>query len=202
MKTIIISGTPGTGKTSISVKICKLINADLISLNELAITNNTTVGYDDSRETYIIDEGKLVKLVKKSIKQYKSQDIDYLIIESHFSDIIPKEFIDIAIVLRCDPDTLLKRLENRNYNTRKIIENIQTEILGNCVNFLINKNLDIPVLEIDTTQKSIEEIAEIIINLIINGKNYESYKVGKIDWLEKLFQENRINDFFENGINL
>jgi adenylate kinase len=202
MKIIILSGTPGTGKTSVSKVISKTINSELISLNELAISKGITIEYDDSRDTHVIDDKKLVKLASKLIKNYKDQAIKYLIIESHFSDIIPQEFIDIAIVLRCDPDVLIKRLEERNYKRAKIIENAQTEILGNCVNFLINKNLKVPVLEIDTTNKSIEEVAKIIINLINTENNYQPYIVGKIDWLEKLFREDRIKEFFENGLDL
>ena len=46
----------------------------------------------------------------------------YLIIEGHFSDIIPDNIIDFAFVLRCDPEFLYNRLKERDYNKKKIIK--------------------------------------------------------------------------------
>lgn len=197
MKIVIISGTPGTGKTSVSRKISEMVDANLISLNELAISENFTLEYDKKRDTNIVDFDKLIPYVTKHIDVLKKQKQKYLIIEGHFSDIIPNKFIDYSFVLRCDPEYLYNRLKERDYNKKKIIENIQAEILGNCANYLIQKQLKSPIYEIDTTHLTIDSVATIIMDIIVNNKNGEKFVIGKIDWLEKLASENRLSEFFK-----
>jgi adenylate kinase len=197
MKIIIISGTPGTGKTTVSKKISEIIGAAVISLNEIAISKKFTLKFDKKRDTYVVDFEKLWQYVLNQIKLLNKNKKKILIIEGHFSDFVPEEFIDKAIILRCDPDLLHKRLELRGYKPKKIIENIQAEILGNCVNYMIQKKIRTPILEIDTSKLSVDDLAQLIIELISNGKNLEDYVVGKIDWLEQLSANDRLNQFFD-----
>lgn len=197
MKILLISGTPGTGKTTVAKKINELIEAKIVSLNELAISEKLTLKYDKERETHVVDFDKLIPYIKDLIEQYKKENSEILIIESHFSDIVPDNYIDYAFVLRCSPDKLYNRLEKRGYNKEKIKENVQTEILGNCANFLIQKQLKVPIYEIDTSILTIESIAKIILDLIANNIKEENYIIGKIDWLEILAKDDRINQFFD-----
>ena len=196
MKNIIISGTPGCGKTSVAKEISNLVKAKIISLNELAISSQFSFDYDEERKTYIVDFEIFLSFVLEKIEEIKQDNPPFLIVESHFSDIIPEKSIDLAFILRCDPDELFKRLENKNYNSKKIIENIQAEILGNCVSHFVQKQLKLPLFEIDTTNLNIESVAKIIVDIIHGNKNGKNYYIGRIDWLEKLFQENRLEEFF------
>ena len=197
MKTIIISGTPGTGKTSVSEKISEMDDVNIISLNELAISENFTLEYDEERDTYIVNFKKLIPYLVNQIKILTKANKRFLLIEGHFSDVVPNEFIDYAFILRCDPEILYQRLKERDYNKKKIIENIQAEILGNCANYLIQKQLKSPIYEIDTTNLTIDSVAIIIMDIIVNNINREKFLIGKIDWLEKLASENRLNEFFK-----
>jgi len=197
MKIIIISGTPGTGKTTVSKEISRKIKAKVISLNDLVIQKDLFVKFNSNRETFVINEDRVIAYVLKLIESYVSEKIDFVLIEGHFSDIIPSNFIDSVIVLRCHPDELLRRLKKKGYNERKIIENIQSEILGNCVNYFINKNINIPLLEIDTTNITTKSLVSIMIEIITEEKNIDQYYVGRIDWLENLFHQNRLNEFFD-----
>lgn len=193
---LIISGTPGTGKTSVSRKISEMVDASTISLNELAISENFILEYDKERDTNIVDFGKLIPYLVNQIKILKKTNKPFLLIEGHFSDVVPNEFIDYAFVLRCDPEILYQRLKEREYGKKKILENVQAEALGNCVNYIIQKQIKAPKYEIDTTHLTIDSVAKIIIDIIINNKNADKFIIGKIDWLEKLASENRINEFF------
>ncbi|MFW9864925.1 MAG: adenylate kinase family protein [Candidatus Thorarchaeota archaeon] len=197
MKIIIISGTPGCGKTSVANEISKLIESKIISLNELAISNNFSLEYDQKRNTYIVDFEVFRPYILKRIKKLEKTNPPFLILESHFSDIIPSNYLDFVFILRCDPDELYNRLKNRKYSAKKIIENIQAEILGNCVNYFIQKNIKVPFFEIDTTRININTVANIIVDIVLGKKDGNEYQVGKIDWLEKLDQENRLKDFFD-----
>ncbi|MFX1377789.1 MAG: adenylate kinase family protein [Promethearchaeota archaeon] len=197
MKNIIISGTPGCGKTSVAKEICNFLSAKMLSLNELAISDNFSFEYDEERKTYIVDFEIFLPFVLEKINELQKAKLRFLIIESHFSDIIPENLIDFVFILRCDPDVLYKRLEKKNYTQAKIIENIQTEILGNCANFFIQKQPKFPLFEINTTNLSINSTAKIIVDIVLGNKDGNLYRIGKIDWLEKLFQENRLEKFFD-----
>ncbi|TFG00490.1 MAG: AAA family ATPase [Promethearchaeota archaeon] len=197
MKIIIISGTPGCGKTSVSKKISEKIKAEIISLNELTVSENFTLKYDKKRETHVVDLSKLIPYVENLIELYNKGNTEFLIIEGHFSDAIPEKYIDYVIILRCNPDELYKRLEKRGYKIKKIRENIQAEILGNCTNFFIQKQIKSPMYEIDTSNLTIDSIVKIIIDLTVKTINVENFLPGKIDWLEILSQNDRINEFFD-----
>jgi len=196
MKNIIISGTPGCGKTSVAKEISNLINVKIISLNELAISDNFSFEYDKERKTNIVDFEIFLPYVLKKIEKIQQENPPYLIIESHFSDIIPEKFIDYVFILRCDPDELFKRLEKKNYDIKKITENTQAEILGNCVNYFIQKQIKAPIFEIDTTNINIETVATTIIEIAVENRAGKNYQIGKVDWLEKLFEEDRLKEFF------
>ncbi|MHA2290370.1 MAG: adenylate kinase family protein [Promethearchaeota archaeon] len=197
MQILIVSGTPGTGKTTISNNISNYLKAKVISLNELAISENLIENYDTKRETSVINNKKVINFLTNLIENYKKDDPDFLIIESHFSDIVPIQYINFVVVLRCDPDELYQRLKKRGYKKEKIRENVQSEILGNCVNYFINKTLNTPILEVDTTNNNIESITKTIIDILTDKIDLEKFFVGKIDWLEKLAQEDRLQMFFD-----
>ena len=197
MKIIVISGTPGCGKTSVANEIKKKAHAVVISINELAINEGFTQNYDKKRDTYIIDFERFIPFLVEKIKTQTDETIEFIIVEGHFSDIIPDEMIDMAIVLRCHPDILSERLKTRNYKKEKILENVQAEILANCLNYFLEKELREPLLEIDTSNISIEDLAVQIIELIKGETTREKYEIGKIDWLELLFQEDRMQEFFD-----
>ncbi len=197
MKIIVISGTPGTGKTSVSKKISEIIETSLISLNELAISEKFTLKYDEKRKTHVIDIDKIIPYIIEQINNLKKENVEYLIIEGHFADIIPDDLINFAIILRCEPDELYNRLKNRGYQIEKIRENIQAEILGNSINYMIQKQIKSPIYEIDTSKQNINSIARIILDIIMNKKDVKEYRIGKIDWLEKLSQNNRLKEFFD-----
>ncbi len=133
----------------------------------------------------------------KLIERYNKLDLEFLIIESHFSDIVPGQYIDYVIILRCDPDELCIRLKERGYKKEKIRENVQSEILGNSANYFLNKQLNKPILEIDTTINSIDVITKTIIGILTGKVDVTEYIIGKIDWLEKISQEDRLGLFFD-----
>ena len=197
MKIIVISGTPGTGKTTVSKMVSEINNAQVISLNQIALSEEYITKYDKKRETQVIDTDKLIQYLVELIKEFQQSNEELLIIEGHFADITPNEYFDIAIVLRCEPYELKKRLRGRDYPKEKIIENVQSEILGNCANYLLQKNLTIPIYELDTSTSSFDEISEKIIEIIDENKIDDDLLLGKVDWLEDLFQKDKMGDFFD-----
>ena len=197
MKVVLFSGTPGTGKTLITSKLSEKISAKVISLSEFAVKKDLILSFDSKRDTYVIDEDKIVPEIINLIKKSRNHGISNFIIEGHLTDIIPEEYIDLVIVLRCEPDILYKRLISRGYSKEKVIENVQSEILGNCANFFVEKEMKKPLLELDTSTIDINKLVNIIIEIIVHEKNIKNYTLGKIDWLEKLSAENRLVEYFD-----
>jgi len=160
MKTIIVTGVPGTGKTTLSKKLAKKLNFYYIDVNKIIKKYNISEGYDKKRKTKIVDVNKLNKALIKEINNYKkmiqstikkysintnsNNKIEYIIkknkikegiiIDSHLSHYLPKKYVDLCIVTKCDLKVLEKRLKNKKYSKSKVRENLDAEIFDVCLN--------------------------------------------------------------------
>ncbi len=65
------------------------------------------------------------------------------------------------------------------------------------MSYLIQKKIKKPIFEIDTTNLNIESVAKTINDILFTKIDVENYNLGKIDWLKKLFQEDRLVAYFE-----
>jgi adenylate kinase len=186
---ILVSGTPGTGKTTVAKELAKRISYNFIDMGKLAVSEHLYSDEDAERNTKIVDERKLAKRVEEEIVANN----DKIIISSHYAEIVSPKLVDRVIVLRTHPDKLRGRLGERGWSDRKIKENIEAEILGVCSYNAVAKYGEGKVYEIDTTDLSPEESVEIALE--ITGSNGKSHVVGSIDWLSKLESENRLGSY-------
>lgn len=124
---IIVTGTPGTGKTTLAKKIAKNKNLKYVDVSKLIKENNLSDGFDKKRNCDIIDIKKLNKELIKIIKKEKN-----IIIDSHLSHYLPRKYVDLCIVTKCTLKTLEKRLKKRGYKKSKIRENLDAEIFDTC----------------------------------------------------------------------
>ncbi len=72
IKIILITGTPGTGKTTLAKKIkttLKNYEVKIYNVKKEAEKQNLIEGYDEKRKSKIIDEKKIDSLLKKIIKE-------------------------------------------------------------------------------------------------------------------------------------
>jgi len=145
-KIIIITGTPGTGKSNLANYLEKKINFDRLNFHNHY--KEVSLGYNQKKKCYDIDLKKFEVLVKERKK--KSQ---YgLLVDTHIAHLLPKKMVDLCIVLTFpNLKKLGKKLERRNYSKNKIKENLEVEIFQVCLNEA--KENQHKVIVIDSSKK-------------------------------------------------
>ncbi len=148
---IIVTGTPGTGKTDLSKKISEGLGFRYLDVNELISDKNLSLGFDKIRDSMIVDEKKLSLEIGKIIASAKKG----LVIDSHLSHYVSPEMVDLCIVTKCELKSLRSRLKKRGYSKAKVKENIDCEIFDVCLNEADEQGHDIMV--IDTTELDLKK---------------------------------------------
>ena len=175
-KTIFITGTPCTGKTTVSEVLSSKLNCQLIKINDLAIENDFVLGIDEDKCYKVIDIPKLNEKVSEII-----DDSDELIIfEGHLAHLC--DGADKVIVLRVRPEILRSRLEGRDYSEAKIRENLEADAMGVCTTEAYEIYGE-DISEIDVSDLSVDEIVDEISCVISGEKNYSVGEVDFMDWL-------------------
>jgi len=165
---IAVTGTPGVGKTS----ACSLVRRMLVlHVNDLVEKFDAASGYDRKRKTREVNVTKLSKEISKLEGD--------MVLEGHFSHMLRP---DVAVVLRCSPAVLEKRLRKKGWDEKKIRENVEAE----AVDVVLIEALENAgeVCEIDTTHMKPSQVAKAIED-IISGER-QKYRVGNVDWSEEV----------------
>lgn len=175
---VLITGTPGTGKTTVSRILKEKLDAHLISINELVDKKHIYTGVHKEKKYKIVDLDALSRELGSKLK--KIDRYDYIIVEGHLSHFY--ENSDMVIVLRANPDILKERLKIKGWKGAKINENIEAEALG----ISLYESYEIhgkKVNEIDTSDISPLEVSDLIID-VLNGD--KKFPAGSVDFLEYL----------------
>ncbi len=161
---IAISGTPGTGKHTVSKVLARKIDYDILDLNR------------------ILKRGKKEREVtlEEVNKAFKKNEKDNLLVVSHLSHFIKSKDISFVIVLRTDPITLIKRLEKRGYKKEKIYDNAIFEAMNGTYTEALQMKKK--VFQVDNTKNINNTIKKVM--LIIAGKG----KGEKVDFSEKILK--------------
>ncbi|MCC7570157.1 AAA family ATPase [Candidatus Micrarchaeota archaeon] len=167
---ILITGVPGTGKSTLAKYLKTKLNFELVELN------NTAKKFKIKKDKW----GALIVDIKKTEKELNIllENKDNIILDGHLGCDM-KLNVDKVFVLRCNPKILKKRLIKRKYPEDKIMENIEAEMIDyalvRCEDNYEKRN--IPVIEMMGTKSvkaySLKEI-----------KTKKSKKIN-LDWLSK-----------------
>ena len=184
---IFISGTPCTGKTTIATELNDyLINnacdSTLIKINDLAVEKDLVLGEDPDKYYKVIDIDRLNDVLKDEIAEFKSECSSIpkaLVVEGHLSHLC--EGADKMIVLRLNPSFLKSRLEARDYTESKVNENLEAEALAVC-SAEAYELYDEELNEIDTTDKSIDDVLSVILDVINDNAHYPAGSIDFMDW--------------------
>lgn len=171
MRIIIVTGTPGTGKTTLSKKLAKKLNFHYLDVNNAIKKYDISEGYDRKRKTKIVDIKKLNKALIKEINNYNKKTFkkyneklnsnknnkkivknikNGVIIDSHLSHYLPKRYVDLCVVTKCNLKELKNRLKKKKYSKDKVKENLDAEIFDICFNEA--KENKHKILVVDTTK--------------------------------------------------
>ncbi len=173
---IAITGSPGVGKTTISRLLAERVDAYHVDLSRLALEEGLVEERDEERDTVIVDLKAVRRKVKRLLERYER-----LIIEGHYAhDVAPKG--SWIFVLRRAPWRLRDELERRGYDAKKMRENVEAELLDICLSEAIELHGSERVHEVDTTDKTAQEIVKEIDEVLSGAR---PPRVGVVDWLAR-----------------
>ncbi|GBF95109.1 adenylate kinase isoenzyme [Raphidocelis subcapitata] len=120
---ILITGTPGTGKTTTAEQVAAAAGLKHINVGEWVKAKELHCGWDEQHQAFILDEDKVVDALEDALSG------GGCVVEHHSCDFFPERWFDLVVVLQADNTVLWERLEKRGYPTAKVQENVQCEIM-------------------------------------------------------------------------
>ncbi|RDA89615.1 hypothetical protein CP533_2980 [Ophiocordyceps camponoti-saundersi (nom. inval.)] len=120
---IIITGTPGVGKTTLSETLAEKTGLYHLSVNHVVKDRACHEGWSEEYKSWIVDEDKLLDAIGADV------EAGGCIIDWHACDLFPCSWVDLVVVLRVESTTLYDRLKSRNYSESKLQENLDSEIM-------------------------------------------------------------------------
>ncbi|BCU68431.1 adenylate kinase [Sulfolobales archaeon HS-7] len=165
---MVVTGTPGTGKTTIAKLLAQSINGIYISTTQLVIERKLYIEYDSDSASYIVDEKRLDSELKAELTSALLMSSN-VVVDTLFPSIVKNP--DLTVVLRKDPCSLYEELLSRQWPEGKVIENVEAEIIGT-IEYEARAN-NSEVCSINVTNKKPSEVIEAIEKRICEN----------IDWL-------------------
>ncbi len=120
---ILITGTPGTGKSTMAEALAAATGLRAINVGDLVKEKQLHSGWDEKYESHVLDEDRVCDELEEILEPGGS------IVDYHGCDFFPERWFDLVIVLRTDNSVLYSRLEARSYSQHKLTENVEAEIM-------------------------------------------------------------------------
>jgi adenylate kinase len=185
---IILTGTPGTGKTTISKALAKEIHADYISLTRFVAAKGLYSAIDRERRTRIVD----IERTRKSLRTLIAKGT-MIIVDTHIADCIPRERARRVIVLRCHPKVLESRLRKKGWSGNKVRENVLAEILDACYMVAVSYYGAKKVYQLDTSRRSLEKSVAVAKKILQQPPSAST----TINWIATLKRERGLDKYLE-----
>ncbi len=137
---IIIIGTPGTGKTTLSKKLCAEKGIKYYSFIDLMKKQNKTLLSLDEKQT------------KKHLNNFFKDKKNFLL-DGFLAYWLDKEQVDICIVLETNLKILKERLKKKKYSEQKIKDNLEAESFEHSLIEAEENNHNIKLIKTNNTIK-------------------------------------------------
>ena len=177
---IVITGSPGVGKHTITKEIAKELGLPIIDINSIAKDAGLFERDDDTND---VDTLKLGNILEKISEE--SMFVGHLA-----PYVFEKDRVRIMIVLRRDPYDLITVYRERGYTEKKSIENLGSEVLGIIAHDARDRFQE-KAFQINTSEKSIQQVVKRATSLISSGIGDED-----VDWLDLVVKNNDLKKFF------
>jgi adenylate kinase len=153
--TVALTGTPGTGKTTVSELVADRIEIEVVHLNDAIREAGLFSERDAERDSLVADIDAVESWLAES-RTTPEDEADHLV-ESHLAHLLD---VDRVIVLRCHPESLKPRLRERGEPEASVAENAESEALDTILATAVDRHGQGSVWEIDTTHRAPEAIAD------------------------------------------
>jgi len=187
---IVVTGTPGTGKTTFSKELAKSIGAGYLNLTQYVSKHKLYSGIDRTRRTKIVNMAKTRTSLRKELAGMRGT----LVVDSHIPEgIIPKQMVRWVFVLRCHPTVLEGRLRGKKWKPTKVRENVLAEIVDSCLASAVKYYGWRKVIQLDTSSGDMRRC----VALAQRSMRGRLARRVSFDWLAKLEKQGLLDRYLK-----
>lgn len=198
---IIITGTPGTGKTTHCEALAARIEAAAagtgpsgdaalaelrhIAVNDIVRDRNCHDGWDATYQSWLVDEDKLLDELEPDMTSPRGG----CVVDWHACDLFPASWVDLVIVLTADTESLYDRLALRYVATARGREEVApspamisawADVGRNYPEAKMQENIDAEIMQVLLTEAHEAYEPEIVVELASNTPDDMEANVDRI----------------------
>ncbi len=170
---IAVIGAPGSGKTTLAKRLASKIGCNYLNVGSLARERGFILGVDHERDSLILDDERISEEIRNLVSG------KCLVVETISPRAVPKDLVIIAVVIRCRPSILLKRLRARGYSPNKIRENIEYEAIDGPIHDALLITERERIVEVDGCESKLDDEISLILDFLMGRRRRE---LGIFNW--------------------